>query len=168
MTTMLGGTLGNFPPGTRRMIIGLIRGLLAPGDHLVVGVDIDKAPEIIERAYDDAMGVTARFNLNVLDVLNKRLDADFDTSAFEHCIILDRSLGWLEMRLRAKRPSSVTLRKIDLTVDFRAGEEIRTEITAKFTRERLEADFAANGMTIVEWNVDEDALFAVAVVGVKA
>ena len=103
---------------------------------------------MIEAAYDDSEGVTAEFNRNVLHVINRELDADFTPDAFDHVAFFDRRHEWVEMRLRAQRPCSVLIAALGLRVEFAAGEELRTEISAKFTRARLEADFKAAGLAL--------------------
>ena len=115
---------------------------------------------MLEAAYDDAQGVTAEFNRNVLRVLNRELDADFDPDDFEHVALFDREHEWIEMRLRARREHTTLVRDLDLPVHFDAGEELRTEISAKFTPERLEGDLAAAGLELVRWLTDPDELFA--------
>ena len=156
----LGGTIGNFPPGSRRRFLrGLAKRLGADG-HLLLGVDLVKDPQLIEAAYDDAAGVTAEFNRNVLRVVNRELDADFDVDAFEHVAFFDREREWIEMRLRACSRQRVTVRGLQLTVEFAPREELRTEISAKFTRARLEGDLAAAGMELAGWFTDEREWFA--------
>ena len=156
----LGGTIGNFTPGSRRRFLRSIGKLLGPGDSLLLGTDLVKDPSVIEAAYDDAQGVTAEFNRNVLHVLNRELGADFDVEDFEHVAMFDEHHEWIEMRLRARRDQEVTIADLDLVVEFEAGEELRTEISAKFTRPRLEGDLAAAGMELVSWHIDDDELFA--------
>lgn len=160
IVALLGGTIGNFPPGTRRVLLRKIAALLGPADRLLLGTDLVKEPALIEAAYDDAEGVTAEFNRNVLRVINRELDADFAPDAFEHVAFFDRRHEWVEMRLRAKRPCSVLIADLDLRVEFAAGEEVRTEISAKFTRSRLEADYRAAGLSLERWYTDPDELFA--------
>jgi L-histidine N-alpha-methyltransferase len=160
IVALLGGTIGNFPPGTRRVLLRKIAALLGPGDRLLLGTDLVKEPALIEAAYDDAEGVTAEFNRNVLHVINRELDADFAPDAFDHVAFFDRRQEWVEMRLRAKRPCSVLIADLDLRVEFAAGEEVRTEISAKFTRSRLEADYRAAGLDLERWYTDPDELFA--------
>jgi L-histidine N-alpha-methyltransferase len=157
----LGGTIGNFTPGSRRRFLRVVGHMLGDGDTLLLGTDLVKDPVLIEAAYDDAQGVTAEFNRNVLHVLNRELDADFDVDNFDHVAMFDRQHEWIEMRLRARHNQAVRIGDLDLVVEFEAGEELRTEISAKFTRERLEADLAAAGMEIVAWYTDPDELFAV-------
>jgi L-histidine Nalpha-methyltransferase len=160
VVAFLGGTIGNFPPGSRRRVLREICGLLGPQDHLLLGTDLVKDPAVLEAAYDDAEGVTAEFNRNVLRVLNRELDADFEPEDFEHVAVFDAEHEWIEMRLRARREHTTLVRDLDLPVHFQAGEEMRTEISAKFTCERLEADLLASGLELVRWFTDPDELFA--------
>jgi L-histidine N-alpha-methyltransferase len=161
IVALLGGTIGNFPPGTRRRMLREIGKLLGPGDRLLLGTDLVKDPRVLEAAYDDSQGVTAEFNRNVLRVINRELDADFWPEAFEHVAFFDRTHEWVEMRLRAVRPCSVRIAALGLRVEFAAGEEVRTEISSKFTRARVEADFEAAGLGLECWHTDRDRLFAV-------
>jgi L-histidine N-alpha-methyltransferase len=160
IVAFLGGTIGNFPPGSRRRVLRDIARLLGPDDHLLMGTDLVKDPEVLEAAYDDAAGVTAEFNRNVLRVLNRELEADFDPDDFDHVALFDREHEWIEMRLRSRREHTTLVRALDLPVRFRAGEELRTEISAKFTPERVESDLAAAGLELVRWLTDPDELFA--------
>ena len=160
LVALLGGTIGNFPPGTRRRLLRELARLLGPHDRLLLGTDLVKDPAVLEAAYDDADGVTAEFNRNVLRVINSELDADFVPEAFEHIAFFDRRHEWIEMRLRARRPCSVLVAGLGLRVEFAAGEELRTEISAKFTRARVEADFQAAGLALERWYTDSDGLFA--------
>jgi len=161
----LGGTIGNFLPGSRRRFLRSIAGLLAPGDRLLLGTDLVKDPALIEAAYDDAAGVTAEFNRNVLAVVNRELDADFDLDAFEHVAFFDRVHEWAEMRLRALTPQRVTIGALGLEVAFAHREELRTEISAKFTRERIAADLAAAGLRLDALVTDPREWFAISVAG---
>jgi L-histidine N-alpha-methyltransferase len=156
----LGGTIGNFPPGSRRRFLRGIAAGLGPDDRLLLGTDLVKDPDLIRRAYDDAAGVTAEFNRNVLHVLNRELGADFDPDGFEHVALFDAEREWIEMRLRSLRTATVTIPDVGLEVQFAAGEEVRTEISAKFTRPRLEGDYAAAGLRMTDWWTDPDNLFA--------
>jgi L-histidine N-alpha-methyltransferase len=160
IVAFLGGTIGNFPPGSRRRFLREIARLLGPEDFLLMGTDLVKDPSVLEAAYDDAAGVTAEFNRNVLRVLNRELDADFDPEDFEHVAIFDRENEWIEMRLRARREHTTRVRGLDLDVHFASGEELRTEISAKFTPERLEGDLAAAGLELASWMTDPEGLFA--------
>ncbi len=159
----LGGTLGNFLPGARRRFLRSVARGLRPGDRLLLGTDLVKDPRVLEAAYDDSQGVTAAFNRNVLTVINRELAADFEPAAFAHVAFYDRQHEWIEMRLRAERPQVVRIGALDLTVHFSHREEMRTEISAKFTRERLAADLAAAGMVIEEFLTDDQARFALSV-----
>ncbi|HEY2771135.1 MAG TPA: L-histidine N(alpha)-methyltransferase [Solirubrobacteraceae bacterium] len=160
LVALLGGTIGNFPPGTRRGLLRDIAGLLRAGDRFLLGTDLVKDPAVIEAAYDDEAGVTAEFNRNVLHVVNRELGADFVPEFFEHVAFFDRKHEWIEMRLRATRPCSVLIGDLDLRVEFAAGEELRTEISAKFTEARVAADFEAVGLELERFYTDEDELFA--------
>jgi L-histidine N-alpha-methyltransferase len=161
LVAFLGGTIGNFPPGSRRRFLRGLGRILGPGGHLLLGIDLVKDPHVIEAAYDDSAGVTAQFNLNVLHVLNRELGANFDVSAFEHVAFFDRQREWIEMRLRATEPQRVRVEALDLEIEFTAREELRTEISAKFTPDGLRADLAAAGLELVELYTDPDELFAV-------
>jgi L-histidine N-alpha-methyltransferase len=160
VVAFLGGTIGNFPPGGRRRFLRSLARLLEPGDYLLLGTDLVKDVDVLEAAYDDAQGVTAEFNRNVLHVLNRELDADFPTELFEHVAFFDPDREWIEMRLRARRACRVRIDALDLEVAFDRGEELRTEISAKFTRDRLKADYDAAGLELAEWFTDDDGLFA--------
>ncbi len=160
LVVFLGGTIGNFPPGSRRRFLREISRLLGPHDHLLMGTDLVKDPQVLTQAYDDAQGVTAEFNRNLLTVLNRELQADFDPEDFEHVALFNREHEWIEMRLRARRAHTSTVRDLGLSVHFEQGEEMRTEISAKFTRERVEQDLSAAGLEIVSWLTDPEQLFA--------
>src|SRR3954451_15343742 len=161
----LGGTIGNFLPGTRRKFLRSLGQQLRPEDRILLGTDLVKDPAMLEAAYNDAAGVTAAFNRNILAVLNRELDADFDLSSFEHVAFYDREQEWIEMRLRALAPQVVHVGKLGLTVHFANREELRNEISAKFTRPRLEADLAAAGLRLREFLTDPEELFALSVAG---
>jgi len=160
IVAFLGGTIGNFPPGSRRRVLREIARLLGADDHLLLGTDLVKDPVVLQAAYDDAQGVTAEFNRNVLRVLNRELDADFEPEDFEHVALFDPEHEWIEMRLRSRREHTTIVRDLDLPVHFDAGEEMRTEISAKFTSERIEGDLAAAGLELVRRFTDADELFA--------
>jgi L-histidine Nalpha-methyltransferase len=168
IVAFLGGTIGNFTPGSRRRFLRGLSQLLGPDDFLLLGTDLVKDPAVLEAAYDDSAGVTAAFNRNVLTVLNRELDADFAVDAYEHVAFFDRDREWIEMRLRAQRPQRVTVGKLGLRLTFAAGEELRTEISAKFTPERISGDLAAAGMELVETLTDQDGLFALTLARIRA
>jgi L-histidine N-alpha-methyltransferase len=161
----LGGTIGNFGPGSRRKFLRGLARQLRPQDRLLLGTDLVKDPALLEAAYNDAAGVTAAFNRNILSVINRELHGDFVLDAFEHVAFYDREQEWIEMRLRALEPMVVNLVDLDLGVHFGSREEMRTEISAKFTRERLELDLAAAGLRLHEVMVDPDGLFALSLSG---
>ena len=161
----LGGTIGNFPPGSRRRFLRRLRKVMSPDDHLLLGTDLVKDPQVLEAAYNDSAGVTARFNLNVLHVLNRELGANFDVDRFEHVAFFDRKREWIEMRLRATEQQHVRVQALELDVDFAPREELRTEISAKFTPERLREDLRAAGLRLAELYTDPDELFAVSLSG---
>jgi L-histidine Nalpha-methyltransferase len=165
LVALLGGTIGNFPPGSRRSLLRDVAALLDQDDHFLLGTDLVKDPAVIEAAYDDVEGVTAEFNRNVLHVINRELGANFDPDAFDHVAFFDRRREWVEMRLRAQRPMNVRVAELDLQVEFAAGEELRTEISAKFTRERIERDYTAAGLELRGWYTDPEQLFAVTLAG---
>jgi len=161
LVPFLGGTIGNFTPGSRRRFLRGLGKILGTDGHLLLGTDLVKDPHVLEAAYDDSAGVTAQFNLNVLHVLNRELGANFDVDAFEHVAFFDREREWIEMRLRATEPQQVRVEALDLDIAFAAREELRTEISAKFTVDGLRADLAAAGLELVELYTDPDELFAV-------
>ena len=160
VVAFLGGTIGNFPPGSRRRFLRTIGRTLGDDGWLLLGTDLVKDPRILEAAYDDAAGVTAEFNLNVLHVMNRELGADFDVEGFDHVAFWDAEREWIEMRLRSRWRQTVRFPDLDLTVHFAQREELRTEISAKFTPTRVEGDLAAAGLELVDWFTDDDELFA--------
>lgn len=160
LLAFLGGTIGNFPPGSRRRLLRQVAELLRDSDYLLMGTDLVKDPKVLEAAYNDEQGITAEFNRNLLHVLNRELDAEFDPTSFDHVAMFDPHNEWIEMRLRSKREQTVAVKAVELSVHFDAGEEMRTEISAKFTRQRLDADLAAAGLEVVRWLTDEAGQFA--------
>jgi L-histidine N-alpha-methyltransferase len=155
----LGSTIGNLEPAARAGFLAQVGAALRPGDTFLLGTDLVKDAGRLLRAYDDAAGVTAAFNRNILVVLNRELGADFDIDEFGHVALWDAENEWIEMRLRADRAQQVTIADLDLVVSFAAGEELRTEISAKFRPERIEAELAAAGMRIVAFWTDQDGDF---------
>jgi L-histidine N-alpha-methyltransferase len=147
----LGGTIGNLDPGQRQRFLFDLNCAMEAGDHLLLGTDLVKEPGRIVDAYDDREGVTAAFNRNVLHVLNTQLGANFDLGAFAHVALWNEHEQWIEMRLRSLVDQVVVVEDLDLSVRFAQGEELLTEISAKFTPERVEselvaADFIVDGM----------------------
>ena len=160
LVAFLGGTIGNLLPEERATFLSGVRAVLEPGEWLLLGTDLVKSPETLVRAYDDAAGVTAQFNLNVLHVLNRELGADFAVDSFSHVARWDARQEWIEMRLRADRAMTVRVPAIDLELEFEAGEEVRTEISAKFRRERVESELAKAGFALEAWWTDSEDRFA--------
>ncbi len=154
LIAFLGGTIGNFYPPQRRKFLARLAALMGPADRLLLGTDLVKEAGRLEAAYDDAEGVTAEFNKNVLRVLNRELGADFDLDAFEHVARYDAGEARMDIRLRALAGQTVRLEGLDLEVEFAAGEEMRTEISSKFTRSRLEGVYAEAGMEMSGWFTD--------------
>jgi L-histidine Nalpha-methyltransferase len=163
IVAFLGGTIGNLHPEARAPFLRAVARLLGPGDGLVLGTDLAGDPARLEPAYDDAAGVTAAFNLNLLRVLNRELDADFDLAGFAHVAVYRQEPAWIEMRLRARRPQRVRLRAIDLEVSFDEDEEVLTELSCKFTPDAVRAMYAAAELELAEWHTDPGERFAVSV-----
>jgi L-histidine N-alpha-methyltransferase len=147
LTAFLGGTIGNLEPGPRAEFLAALRAGTETGDWLLLGTDLVKDPAVLVPAYDDAAGVTAEFNRNVLRVLNRELGAGFDVAAFEHVALWDTEREWIEMRLRSTTDATVRLPALDLTVAFARGEELRTEVSAKFRPGRVAAELADAGFS---------------------
>ncbi|MFJ2113260.1 MULTISPECIES: L-histidine N(alpha)-methyltransferase [unclassified Streptomyces] len=160
LVAFLGGTIGNLLPPERAEFLASVRALLAPGDSLLLGTDLVKDESVLVRAYDDTAGVTAEFNKNVLGVINRELGADFDPDDFEHVARWDREEEWIEMRLRARRALAVKIPELDLVVHFEAGEEVRTEVSAKFRQDRVRDELAVAGMELAHWWTDGEGRFA--------
>ncbi len=160
----LGGTIGNLTPTQRRRFLFDVDCRLGPSDRLLLGTDLVKDPARLVAAYDDAAGVTAAFNRNVLAVVNRELDGDLDVDAFEHVVRWDPVEQWIEMRLRARGTQRATLGALGATVVFEDGEELLTEISAKFTPERVEAELWDAGFTVdASWGeADGDFLLTLA------
>ena len=154
LVAFLGGTIGNLYPGDRRDFLVRVAALMAPEDRLLLGTDLVKSRDRLEAAYDDASGVTSEFNKNVLRVLNRELGADFDLGAFEHVARYDADETRMDIRLRSLVDQAVRLEELDMTIEFGTGEEMRTEISTKFTRERLEAVYAEAGLDMSGWFTD--------------
>ncbi len=161
MVAFLGGTIGNLVPAERAKFLSALRDNLQAGEWLLLGTDLVKDRDTLVRAYDDARGVTAEFNRNVLHVLNRELGADFDVTAFEHVAVWDEQEEWIEMRLRATRAMRVRIPEVNLTVDFTPGEEMRTEVSAKFRPTRVATELADAGFSLTNWWTDPLTRFGV-------
>jgi L-histidine N-alpha-methyltransferase len=159
LLAFLGSTIGNMVPAEREVFLRRVRSQLRPGDAFLLGTDLVKDPAVLVAAYDDAAGVTAAFNKNVLAVLNAELGADFDLDAFEHVAVWDQEREWIEMRLRTAVPQSVTIRDLGLAVRFTAGEEMRTEVSAKFREDGVRGELAAAGLAMHSWWTDQNGQF---------
>ncbi|ASF11641.2 hypothetical protein NBRGN_057_02440 [Nocardia brasiliensis NBRC 14402] len=160
MIAFLGGTIGNLVPAERAEFLRSIYEVLEPGEQLLLGAGLVIDPAVLVPAYDDAAGVTAEFNRNVLHVLNSRLDADFAPEKFEHIALWDAEHEWIEMRLAATEDMTVTVRDLDLTLRFAAGEQLRTEISAKFRIDGLTAELGSAGFATEQVWTDPDDRFA--------
>ncbi len=160
LMVFLGSTIGNLAPEQRGVFLADVRRSLGPDDAFLLGVDLVKSPERLVAAYDDARGVTAEFNKNVLAVINRELAADFDLAEFEHVAVWDPEAEWIEMRLRSLRDQCVHVAALDLDVGFGAGEEMRTEISAKFRRERVIDELAMADLRLSQWWTDPAGDFA--------
>ncbi|RFC70452.1 L-histidine N(alpha)-methyltransferase [Streptomyces sp. AcE210] len=160
LAAFLGGTIGNLLPAERAAFLTAVRALLRPGDMLLLGTDLVKDESVLVAAYDDAAGVTAEFNKNVLGVINRDLGADFDPGAFEHVALWDADNEWIEMRLRSTAAQTVKIPALGLAVDFEDGEEIRTEISAKFREDGVRAELAGAGLRMTHWWTDAQNRFA--------
>ncbi|MGW1051181.1 L-histidine N(alpha)-methyltransferase [Streptomyces sp. NPDC002586] len=160
LVAFLGGTIGNLLPDERAKFLSSVRSLLLPGDGLLLGTDLVKDERVLVRAYDDAAGVTAAFNKNVLAVVDRELGADFDPDAFDHVALWDAEREWIEMRLRSRVAQTVKVPALDLAVDFAAGEELCTEVSAKFRRDGVTAELAAAELELTHWWTDTEGRFA--------
>ncbi|MEU9028099.1 L-histidine N(alpha)-methyltransferase [Streptomyces sp. NPDC048383] len=160
LVVFLGGTVGNLRPPERAAFLASVRAMLSPGDALLMGTDLVKDEATLVAAYDDARGVTAEFNKNVLAVIDRELGADFHTADFTHVAVWNREQEWIEMRLRARSAVTVKIRALDLVVPFEAGEEILTEVSAKFRQEGVRRELAAAGLELTQWWTDAEGRFA--------
>lgn len=160
LVAFLGGTIGNLLPLERAGFLASVRALMSPGDALLIGTDLVKDASVLVAAYDDAAGVTAEFNKNVLTVVNRELDADFDLDAFDHVALWDTEHEWIEMRLRSRTAQTVKIPAVSLAVDFAAGEELRTEVSAKFREDGVRGELAAAALELTHWWTDREGRFA--------
>jgi L-histidine N-alpha-methyltransferase len=160
LMSFFAGTIGNLHPDSVPSFLREQARVLQPGDGFLIGVDLVKDIRRVEAAYNDARGVTALFNLNVLQVLNDRLGADFDLGGFQHVAFFDAEQSWIEMRVRARRAMHVTIPASRLEMDLDEGDAIRTEISCKYTRATFAPRVAGTGFTIAQWWTDPEQLFA--------
>lgn len=162
LIAFLGSSIGNFPPGERAAFLSDLRRGMVPGDAFLLGIDLVKDPARLEAAYNDSAGVTAEFNRNVLTVVNRELGADFRPERFDHVARYDAENEWIEMLLRSRAPQQVTVSELDLEVRFARGEELRTEISAKFRPDRVEDELAEAGLDVRHLWTDPRGDFALA------
>lgn len=162
LIAFLGSTIGNLDPAERGQFLRQVQATLRPGDTFLLGTDLVKDPTRLRAAYNDTAGITAEFNRNVLAVLNREVGGDFDLKAFDHVALWNAEQEWIEMRLRSARAQTVHLSDLSLTIPLAAGEEIRTEISAKFRRERIVAEVARAGLVLTRWWTDPAGDFALA------
>ncbi|WP_327173218.1 L-histidine N(alpha)-methyltransferase [Streptomyces sp. NBC_01336] len=160
LVAFLGGTIGNLLPAERAGFLSSVRSMLSPGDTLLLGTDLVKDEKVLVAAYDDAAGVTAAFNRNVLSVVDRELGADFAPDDFEHVARWNPRQEWIEMRLRARRALTVKIPELDLLVPFEDGEEMRTEVSAKFRKDGVRGELAAAGLRLSQWWTDSAGRFA--------
>lgn len=160
LVAFLGGTIGNLDPPARAVFLADLADTLAPGESLLLGTDLVKDVDRLKATYDDATGVTAAFNRNVLHVLNRELGADFDPDRFEHVAAWCAGPEWIEMRLRARGAQTIDVPALGMQVAFADGEEMRTEISAKFRCEGITQELAVAGFRIVGWWTDPAGDFA--------
>lgn len=162
LVAFLGSTIGNLGPADRQIFLRRLSSTFGPDDRLLLGADLVKSVERLEAAYNDAAGVTARFTHNLLTVLNRELEADFALDAFVHDARWDPVREWIRIGLRSLEEQTVTLRALDLTVEFVAGELLRTEVSSKFRREGLSDELAASGFRLTDWWDDGDVALLMA------
>ncbi|HEY9331826.1 MAG TPA: L-histidine N(alpha)-methyltransferase [Streptomyces sp.] len=160
LVAFLGGTIGNLLPAERAAFLSSVRSMLSPGDTLLLGTDLVKDEKVLVAAYDDAAGVTAAFNRNVLSVVDRELGADFAPDDFDHVARWNPQEEWIEMRLRARRALTVKIPELDLLVPFEDGEEMRTEVSAKFRKDGVREELAAAGLRLSQWWTDSAGRFA--------
>lgn len=160
LVAFLGGTIGNLMPDERAAFFTALHAALDPGELLLLGAGLVTDPAIMVPAYDDAAGVTAEFNRNVLHVLNRKLGADFDVAAFDHVAVWEPTHEWIEMRLRGRRAMTVQVPALGMRVQFAEGEQMRTEVSAKFRLAGLRAELVAAGFADQRWWTDPEDRFA--------
>ena len=165
LIAFLGGTIGNLDHPRRSVLLNALRAQLGPGDRLLVGTDLVKDRERLEAAYNDSAGVTAEFNRNMLRVINANLDGDLDPDLFDHVAFYNEHARRIEMWLRAREDMSARIEALEMEVDFEAGEEMRTEISCKFTRESLAREYRDADLELLAWYTDPDELFALSLTG---
>ena len=165
LVAFLGSTIGNLEPGARHELLLQLEGLLRGEDRLLLGVDLVKAPAILEAAYNDGQGVTEEFNRNILRVINRELGADFDPRVFSHRAFYDPTTHRIEMHLFCDSPQTVCIPALELTVYFAASESIWTESSYKFTLDSCVAMLRSAGLYVERWLTDPGGQFALVLAG---
>ena len=160
MYCFLGGTIGNMSESEAVEFMSGVSRNIKPNDTLLIGFDMVKSRETLEAAYNDSQGITSRFNKNVLNVVNKELNADFDPACFNHKAFFNRAKSRIEMHLEANRSCSVVIRDMDMQVEFRKGETIHTENSHKYTREMIEDMADRAGLLICDRYTDSNEWFS--------
>ena len=160
VAVFLGSNIGNFGPDESREFLRAVRKLLRPQDALLLGADLKKSPDILIPAYDDSLGVTAAFNLNLLARINRELGGNFDVKRFQHRAVYDDELGRIEIHLVSHERQIVSVRALDLEVNFEEGETIRTEDSYKFDRDQLSALAQDTGFSLMRTWFDDAHLFS--------
>jgi len=164
LVALLGSTLGNFAGSQATQLLSALRPVMGPNGRLLLGVDLVKDEAVLHAAYNDAAGVTAAFNRNLLRVVNRRFGADFDPDAFDHVARWNRRARRIEMHLVARKAQAVHVASLDLTLALRKGEPLRTEVSCKYTRRSLQRLLGRAGLTIQRWMPAEDGSFALALI----
>jgi dimethylhistidine N-methyltransferase len=167
LVLFIGSSIGNFEPMAASALLRRLRNSLAPGDGLLLGTDMRKPADVLLRAYDDASGVTARFNLNILARINREFDAEFDLASFAHCALWNHRDSRIEMHLRSLRRQSVRIKSLDCAIDFEEGETIHTENSYKFTPEMIRSLASNAGLGIEQSWSDEREWFSVTLMRVE-
>jgi len=162
LVIFLGSTIGNLEVDERRDFLSDVRGLLGDNGSFLLGVDLVKDPAVLDAAYDDSAGVTAEFNRNILRVVNRGMDADFQPESYRHVAFYDVQKARIEMHLAPERDQHVRVARLDLEIDVRTDETIWTEISCKFTRDTTADMLAEAGLDLKHWYTDPDELFALA------
>jgi L-histidine N-alpha-methyltransferase len=159
---LLGSTIGNYRPAAAVELLQRIADPMAVGDFFLLGVDLVKDVDVLEAAYNDSAGITAEFNRNILQVVNRLADGDFEPESYRHLAFFDRENCWIEISLAAASEQRARLEALDLTLSIEAGEQIHTEISSKYDRPAVEKMLVAGGFRLAEWYTDPDQLFALA------
>jgi L-histidine N-alpha-methyltransferase len=164
LVAFLGSTIGNLRPADEApALLRSIRARMRGTDRLLLGVDLIKDRIRLEAAYNDSRGITAAFSRNILRVVNRIAGGDFALDAYRHSAVWDERHAWMDIRLVAEAPQRVHLRQLDLELEIAKGEQIRTEISAKYDRPSAAALLGAGGFELIEWITDDERLFALAV-----